>query len=127
MFLTLTCPCRFLALPRPSLKFFQFCIELEANLAVGNNDGLVNARKLYDSAISIYPQERELWRKYYNMELTVWLHIGSDSRFLVYLQVGTFETFVLCKQVGTSETSNAIYWRARKVLNDSTALDVPRS
>ncbi|SPT18000.1 unnamed protein product [Triticum aestivum] len=90
---------RFLALPRPSLKFFQFCIELEANLAVGNNDGLVNARKLYDSAISIYPQERELWRKYYNMELTV----------------------------GTSETSNAIYWRARKVLNDSTALDVPRS
>ncbi|KAM3366627.1 hypothetical protein ACQJBY_015798 [Aegilops geniculata] len=91
---------RFLALPRPSLKFFQFCIELEANLAsVGNNDGLVNARKLYDSAISIYPQERELWRKYYNMELTA----------------------------GTSETSNAIYWRARKVLNDSTALDVPRS
>ncbi|VAH46642.1 unnamed protein product [Triticum turgidum subsp. durum] len=91
---------RFLALPRPSLKFFQFCIELEANLAsIGNNDGLVNARKLYDSAISLYPQERELWRKYYNMELTV----------------------------GTSETSNAIYWRARKVLNDSTALDIPRS
>lgn len=91
---------RFLALPRPSLKFLQFCIELEANLAsIGNNDGLVNARKLYDSAISLYPQERELWRKYYNMELTV----------------------------GTSETSNAIYWRARKVLNDSTALDIPRS
>ncbi|VAH30929.1 unnamed protein product [Triticum turgidum subsp. durum] len=91
---------RFLALPRPSLKFFQFCIELEASLAsIGNNDGLVNARKLYDSAISLYPQERELWRKYYNMELTA----------------------------GTSETSNAIYWRARKVLNDSTALDIPRS
>ncbi|KAM3386219.1 hypothetical protein ACQJBY_009702 [Aegilops geniculata] len=91
---------RFLALPRPSLKFFQFCIDLEANLAsIGNNDGLVNVRKLYDSAISLYPQERQLWRKYYNMELTA----------------------------GTSETSNAIYWRARKVLNDSTALDVPRS
>ncbi|KAE8819092.1 U3 small nucleolar RNA-associated protein 6-like protein [Hordeum vulgare] len=91
---------RFLALPRPSLKFFQFCIELEANLAsIGNSDGLANARKLYDSATSLYPQERELWRKYYNMELTV----------------------------GTSETSNAIYWRARKVLNDSTVLDIPRS
>ncbi|EMS66407.1 U3 small nucleolar RNA-associated protein 6-like protein [Triticum urartu] len=91
---------RFLALPRPSLKFFQFCIELEASLAsIGNNDGLVNARKLYDSAISLYPQERELWRKYYDMELTA----------------------------GTSETSNAIYWRARKVLNDSTVLDIPRS
>jgi hypothetical protein len=28
-------------------------------------------------------------------------------------------------QVGTSETSNAIYWRARKVLNDPTALHSP--
>lgn len=91
---------RFLALPRPSLKFFQFCIELEANLAsMGNNDAIVTARKLFDSAINQYPQERELWRKYYNMEL----------------------------KVGTSETSNAIYWRARKVLNDSTALAIPRS
>uniref|UniRef100_J3MI18 U3 small nucleolar RNA-associated protein 6 homolog n=2 Tax=Oryza brachyantha TaxID=4533 RepID=J3MI18_ORYBR len=91
---------RFLALPRPSLKFFQYCIELETNLAsIGNGDSLVNARKLYDSALDIYPQKRELWRNYYNMEL----------------------------KVGTSETVNAIYWRARKVLNDSTALDIPRS
>ncbi|KAM0831034.1 hypothetical protein ACQ4PT_065811 [Festuca glaucescens] len=89
---------RFLALPRPSLKFFQFCIELEANLAsTGNHDAIVTARKLFDSAINHYPQERELWRKYYNMEL----------------------------KVGTSETSNAIYWRARKVLNDPTALHSP--
>ncbi|KAL5198329.1 hypothetical protein ABZP36_001841 [Zizania latifolia] len=91
---------RFLALPRPSLKFFQYCIELETNLAsIGNIDTLVNARKLYDSALDLYPQERELWRNYYHMEL----------------------------KVGTSETANAIYWRARKVLSDSTALDVPRS
>uniref|UniRef100_A0ACD5UQC7 Uncharacterized protein n=1 Tax=Avena sativa TaxID=4498 RepID=A0ACD5UQC7_AVESA len=91
---------RFLALPCPSLKLFQFCIELEANLAsMGNHDAIVAARKLFDSAINQYPQERELWRKYYNMEL----------------------------KVGTSETSNAIYWRARKVLNDSTALAIPRS
>jgi hypothetical protein len=73
MFLTLVRSCRFLALPRPSLKLFQFCIELEANLAsTGNHDALVTARKLFDSAINHYPQERELWRKYYNMELKVW-------------------------------------------------------
>uniref|UniRef100_A0A0D9WUM8 Suppressor of forked domain-containing protein n=1 Tax=Leersia perrieri TaxID=77586 RepID=A0A0D9WUM8_9ORYZ len=80
---------RFLALPRPSLKFFQYCIELETNIAfalMGNQDSLVNVRKLYDSALDLYPQERELWRNYYNMEL----------------------------KVGTSETANAIYWRARK-------------
>ncbi|KAL6647631.1 hypothetical protein ACP70R_015068 [Stipagrostis hirtigluma subsp. patula] len=63
---------RFLALPRPSLKFFQYCIELEANLAsIGNHDALANARKLYDSAIDLYPQERELWRNYYNLESKV--------------------------------------------------------
>lgn len=91
---------RFLALPRPSLKFFQFCIELEANLAsLGIDDAIANARKLYDSAINFYPQEREVWRNYYNMEL----------------------------KVGTSETADAIYWRARKVLDDSTAITVPRS
>jgi hypothetical protein len=73
MFLTLVRLCRFLALPRPSLKLFQFCIELEANLAsTGDHDALVTARKLFDSAINHYPQERELWRKYYNMELKVW-------------------------------------------------------
>ncbi|CAM0905137.1 unnamed protein product [Alopecurus aequalis] len=89
---------RFLALPCPSLKFFQFCIDLEANLAsMGNHDDIDTARKLFDSAINQYPQERELWRKYYSMEL----------------------------KVGTSETSNGIYWRARKVLNDSTALTTP--
>uniref|UniRef100_A0A0A9H8Z2 U3 small nucleolar RNA-associated protein 6 homolog C-terminal domain-containing protein n=1 Tax=Arundo donax TaxID=35708 RepID=A0A0A9H8Z2_ARUDO len=91
---------RFLALPRPSLKFFQYCIELEANLAsLGDHDALTNARELYDSAIDLYPQERELWRNYYNMEL----------------------------KVGTSETSNSVYWRARKVLNDCTALSTPCS
>ncbi|XP_062189942.1 uncharacterized protein LOC133892975 [Phragmites australis] len=89
---------RFLALPRPSLKFFQYCIELEANLAsMGDHDARANARKLYDSAIDFYPQERELWRNYYNLEL----------------------------KVGTSETVNAVYWRARKVLDDSTALATP--
>ncbi|XP_062188250.1 uncharacterized protein LOC133891539 [Phragmites australis] len=91
---------RFLALPRPSLKFFQYCIELEANLAsLGDHDALANARKLYDSAIDLCPHERELWRNYYNLEL----------------------------KVGTSEAANAVYWRARKVLNDSTALATPRS
>lgn len=91
---------RLLSLPRPSLKFFQYCIELEANLAsLGDNGALANARKLYDSAIDHYPQEREVWRNYYNLEL----------------------------KVGTSETANTVYWRARKVLGDSTALTAPSS
>nr|CAB3451665.1 unnamed protein product [Digitaria exilis] len=91
---------RFLALPRPSLKLFQYCIELEANLAsLGDHGALANARKLYNSAIDHYPQERELWRNYHNLEL----------------------------KVGTSETANAVYWRARKVLSDSTALTAPSS
>ena len=51
---------------------FQYCIELEANLAsLGDNSALANARKLYDSAIDYYPQEREVWRNYYNLELKV--------------------------------------------------------
>lgn len=60
----------------------------------------------------------------------------SDSLFLVYLLVhqNTSKSIAYwlrhlyyINQVGTSETSNAIYWRARKVLNDSTVLDIPRS
>jgi len=91
---------RLLALPRPSLKLFKYCIELETNLAsLGDNSALANARKLYDSAIDYYPQEREVWRNYYNLEL----------------------------KVGTSETTNAVYRRARKVLSDSTALTAPSS
>ncbi|XP_020093053.1 U3 small nucleolar RNA-associated protein 6 homolog [Ananas comosus] len=89
---------RFLALPRPSLKFFKHCIELEWNLAsMGNSDALANARMLYESALSFYDQNKELWRNYYQMEM----------------------------KAGTSETANAVYWRARKTLKDSSALSVP--
>ncbi|KAJ1287354.1 hypothetical protein BS78_02G003400 [Paspalum vaginatum] len=91
---------RFLALPRPSLKFFQYCIEVESNLAsLGDHGALTNARRLYDSATDLYPQEREVWRNYYDLEL----------------------------KVGTSETANAVYRRARKVLSDSSALATPHS
>ncbi|OEL27406.1 hypothetical protein BAE44_0011576 [Dichanthelium oligosanthes] len=61
---------KFLALPGPRLKFFQYCIDLEVSLAsLGDHDALTNARKLYDSAIDLYPQEKEVWRSYYNLEL----------------------------------------------------------
>lgn len=63
---------RLLALPRPSLKFMQYCIALEANLAsLGDNGALKDARRLYDSALDLYPQEREVWRSYYDLELKV--------------------------------------------------------
>ncbi|KAJ1256845.1 hypothetical protein BS78_K286800 [Paspalum vaginatum] len=91
---------RFLALPCPSLKFLQYRIELESNLAsLGDHGALTNARRLYDSATDMYPQERQVWRNYYNLEL----------------------------KVGTSETANAVYCRARKVLGDTTALTTSHS
>lgn len=51
---------------------YRNCIELESNLAcAGNIDGLVNARKLYDSALTTYDQDVNLWRNYYLMEVKV--------------------------------------------------------
>ncbi|XP_008778548.1 U3 small nucleolar RNA-associated protein 6 homolog isoform X2 [Phoenix dactylifera] len=89
---------RFLALPHPSLKFFKHCIDLESNLSfVGDGDALRNARKLYELAVAIYDQNREVWKDYYIMEL----------------------------KVGTSETANAVHWRARKTLKDTIMLSVP--
>ncbi|XP_072955999.1 uncharacterized protein [Typha angustifolia] len=86
---------RLLGLPHPSIKFFKHCIELEWNLAcIGGKDALANVRKLYESALGIYSQDRELWRNYYTMEI----------------------------KLGTSETASAVHWRARKTLKDSTEL-----
>ncbi|KAF8410733.1 hypothetical protein HHK36_003270 [Tetracentron sinense] len=91
---------RFIASPRPSLAIYKNCIELEANLAsVGDKNALVNARKLYESAISTYSQDVGLWRDYYSLEI----------------------------KVGTSETANAVYWRVRKTLNDTTGLIAPHN
>lgn len=71
--------CRILALPRPSLATYRQCIELESNLAmVGDDKGLTNARKLYDSALSIYKQNIELWKDYYSLEMKVKLHFKSQ-------------------------------------------------
>lgn len=86
---------RFLTLPHPSLGFFRHCIELESNIAsVGDGDGVKNARKLYDSALCLYSQNRELWKDYHTLEM----------------------------KMGTSETANAVYWRARKTLKDTLGL-----
>ncbi|KAK9151703.1 hypothetical protein Syun_010012 [Stephania yunnanensis] len=86
---------RFLALPHPSLALYRNCIELEANLgSVGEIDGIVNARKLYESALTTYGRDERLWRDYYSMEI----------------------------KLGTTETSNAVYSRARKILKDPTVL-----
>lgn len=89
---------RFLALPHPGLAIYRNCIELESNVSsVGDKDGLINARKLYESALSTYDQNVSLWQDYYSMEA----------------------------KMGTSETANAVHWRARKTLKDSTALIAP--
>lgn len=64
--------CRFLALPRPGLAIYRNCIELETNLAsVGGKDGLANARKLYESALTTYSQNVSLWQNYYGLETKV--------------------------------------------------------
>lgn len=64
--------CSFLALPHPGLAIYRTCIELESNLASnGDKDSLVNARKLYESALKNYDQNLSLWRDYYCMETKV--------------------------------------------------------
>ncbi|XP_020590803.1 U3 small nucleolar RNA-associated protein 6 homolog [Phalaenopsis equestris] len=89
---------RFLALPHPGLAFFKHCIEFEKNLAsFGDDTALQNARKLYESALQIYREDRNLWKDYYSMEM----------------------------KMGTSATANAAYWRARKELKDTTGFCPP--
>lgn len=84
---------RFLALPHPGLGLYRHCIVLETNLAsIGDKNGLVNARKLYESALATYDQNVSLWQDYYRMET----------------------------KMGTSEKATAIYWRAKKILKDAS-------
>ncbi|RVW46023.1 U3 small nucleolar RNA-associated protein 6-like [Vitis vinifera] len=87
-----------LALPRPGLPMYKICIELELNLAaINDKDCLVNARKLFESALTTYDQDINLWQDYYSMEI----------------------------KMGTSETAAAVHWRARKKLKDAAALIGP--
>ncbi|KAL2339202.1 hypothetical protein Fmac_013648 [Flemingia macrophylla] len=84
---------RFLALPHPGLALYRHCIDLETNLAsIGDKDGLINARKLYESALATYDQNVGLWQDYHRMET----------------------------KMATSETATAICWRARRVLKDAS-------
>ncbi|RDX88189.1 U3 small nucleolar RNA-associated protein 6-like protein, partial [Mucuna pruriens] len=84
---------RYLALPHPGLALYRHAIDLETNLAsIGDKDGLINARKLYESALATYDQNVSLWQDYYRMET----------------------------KMGTSEKATAIYWRARRVLKDAS-------
>ncbi|KAL3820725.1 hypothetical protein ACJIZ3_006630 [Penstemon smallii] len=85
---------RFLALPHPGLAMYRSCIELELNLAsTGVKTGLPNARKLYDSALATYDQDKSLWHDYHSMEV----------------------------KMGTSETAAAVHWRARKALKNDVS------
>ncbi|XWS18187.1 hypothetical protein CRYUN_Cryun32bG0021200 [Craigia yunnanensis] len=86
---------RFLALPRPGLVLYRNCVELESNLAsLGDEDALVNARKLHEAALATYDQDASLWKDYYSLET----------------------------KLGTSETAAAVYWRARKTIKDSAVV-----
>lgn len=68
--------CRYLGLPHPGLVLYKNCVELEMNLAcAGNSDALINARKLYESALTTYDQDVSLWRDYYLMEVKVTLFL----------------------------------------------------
>lgn len=63
---------RFLALPHPGRVIYKSCIELESNLAsAGDRDSLVEARKLYESALATYNQDVSLWQSYYSLEIKV--------------------------------------------------------
>ncbi|KAL8130159.1 hypothetical protein V2J09_019314 [Rumex salicifolius] len=89
---------RYLALPRPGLVLYKFCIELEMNLALsGDKTSLGNARKLFESALTTYKQDVNLWRDYCFLET----------------------------KMGTSATSQAVNWRAQKILGDTVSLICP--
>ncbi|CAI9092598.1 OLC1v1027882C1 [Oldenlandia corymbosa var. corymbosa] len=89
---------RLLKLPHPGLVMYKTCVELESNLAsAGNKECIENARKLFESAISTYSGDSNLWSEYYSMEL----------------------------KMGTSEKAAAVLWRARKVLGFNIALSSP--
>ncbi|KAG9443404.1 hypothetical protein H6P81_014744 [Aristolochia fimbriata] len=91
---------RFLSAPHPSLALYRQCMELESSLAfAGCTDGLLNARKLFESALTSYNQDVRLWHDYYSMEI----------------------------KVGTPETASSVYWRARKVLKDKAGLVAEKS
>ncbi|XP_076915375.1 uncharacterized protein LOC143580994 [Bidens hawaiensis] len=88
---------RFLALPRPGLVLYRNCIELELNVALSAGTkkvNLVEARKLYEGALSTYDQDASLWQDYHSME----------------------------SKMGTSETAAAVHWRARKTLKNNAKL-----
>ncbi|KAL3519447.1 hypothetical protein ACH5RR_017596 [Cinchona calisaya] len=88
---------RLLALPHPGLVLYQNCIELELNLSsAGSKDCLVNARKLFESALTTYNQEASLWRDYYSMEV----------------------------KMGTPEKAAAVHWRAQKTLKHNVTLEL---
>lgn len=63
---------RFLGLPHPGRAMYRTCIQLESNLAsAGDKDGLANARKLFESALTTYDQDVSLWQEYCIMEAKV--------------------------------------------------------
>lgn len=85
---------RLLALPGPSLDFYKHCITFESQLAaVGCEEATQNMCKLYDSALKIYDQNKELWLDYCAEEL----------------------------KAGRSDAASSVYWRARKTLKDSSS------
>ncbi|KAI7746801.1 hypothetical protein M8C21_007708 [Ambrosia artemisiifolia] len=88
---------RLFALPRPGLALYRNCIEIELNLASSagaKKVNLVEARKIYEAALSTYDQDVSLWQDYHSME----------------------------SKMGTSETAAAVHWRARKILKNNAKL-----
>ncbi|KAI0503773.1 hypothetical protein KFK09_014716 [Dendrobium nobile] len=81
----------FLALPHPGLALFKHCIELEKNLAsLGDAAALQNARRLYESALEIYRQDRDLWKDYHAME------IKAIFLFLLFFPVSQMRAYIDC-------------------------------
>ncbi|KOM33792.1 hypothetical protein LR48_Vigan01g334800 [Vigna angularis] len=89
---------RYLALPHPGLALHRHCIDLETNLAsIGDKDGLINSRKLYESALATYDQNVSLWQDYYRMETKKFVPLASlgTSLFSLLEKVGNRASFVL--------------------------------
>ena len=60
--------CSILNLPNPGVAVYKLCIELEVT---SGDEGLLNARKLFECALATYKEDISLWQEYYSMEIKV--------------------------------------------------------
>ncbi|MCO5593979.1 hypothetical protein L7F22_047998 [Adiantum nelumboides] len=85
---------RILALPNTSMLVYKHCINVECQMAAqGCKDAPICVRRLFECALSKHSQSAELWLDYCSLEI----------------------------KAGNLDAAGNIYWRAKKILHDTSA------